>query len=59
MSWSWFPLMKMKCSANENEGECLEDHLNQVNDSPLWVLVRDYLTPADILVMRTTGLKWN
>ena len=27
--------------------------------SPLWVLVRDFLNSADVLVMRTTGLKWN
>ena len=28
-------------------------------ESPLWVLVRDFLTSADVLDMRTTRLKWN
>ena len=46
-------------SADKNVDDGLTDYLNRVNDSPLWVLVRDFLTPAGILVMRTTGPKWN
>ena len=46
-------------SSDEMEDEGLKDYLNRVNDSPLGVLVRDYLTPADTLEMRTTALKCN
>ena len=45
-------------SADENEGEGLEDYLKQVIESP-WVFVRDFLTSADVLEMRTTGHEWN
>ena len=41
------------------EGEGLEDYLRQVIESPLWVLVRDFLTSADVFELRTTGVKWN
>ena len=46
-------------SADDNEDEGLEDYLKQVIESPLWVLVRDFLSSADVLEMRTTGHKWN
>ena len=46
-------------SSDEIEDEGLKDYLNRVNDSPLWVLVRDYFTPAGILEMRTATLKWH
>ena len=52
VSWSWISQKKI-------EGEGLEDFLKQVIESPLWVLVRDFLTSADVLEMRPTGLKWN
>ena len=42
-------------SEDENEDEGLEDFLKQVIESPLWVLVRDFLSSADVLEMRTTG----
>ena len=32
---------------------------SQVIESPLWALVRDFLTSEDVLHMRTTGIKWN
>ena len=38
----------------EIEGEGWEDHLKQMMESPSWVLVRDFLTSADVLEMRTT-----
>ena len=40
-------------SADENEDEGLEDYLKQVIESPLWVLVRDFLSSADVLEMRS------
>ena len=43
----------------EIEGEGLEDYLKQVIESPLWVLVRDFFTSADVIEMRVTGLEWN
>ena len=46
-------------SADENEDEGLEDYLKQVIESPLRVLVCDFLSSADVLEMRTTGHKWN
>ena len=36
-----------------------EDCLTHVKESPLWVLVRDFLSSANVLEMRTAGLKWN
>ena len=30
-----------------------------MSDSPPWVSIRDFLTPPDILVVRTAGPKWN
>ena len=46
-------------SVDENEDEGLEDYLKQVIESPMSVLVRDFLSSADVLEMRTTGHKWN
>ena len=46
-------------SADENEDERLEDYLKQVIQSPLWVLVRDFFSSADVLEMRTTEHKCN
>ena len=46
-------------AADENEGGGLEDHLKQVIECPVWVLVCDFFSSADVLEMRTTGLKWN
>ena len=43
----------------EEEQESAEDRLRQVIESPLWALVRDFLTPDDVLRTRTTGVKWN
>ena len=34
-------------------------HTSRVRESSLWVSIRDCLTPADILVLRTAGTKWN
>ena len=45
--------------ADENEDVGVDDSLKQVIESPLWVLVRDFLSSADVLEMRTTGHKWN
>ena len=28
-------------------------------ETPLWVLVRDFLSSVDVLEMRTTGHNWN
>ena len=36
-------------SAAENEDEGLENYLKQVIESPLWVLVCDFLSSADVL----------
>ena len=44
---------------NESKREGSEDYLKQVIESPLWVLVRDFLTSTDVLEIRTAGLKWN
>ena len=35
------------------------DFLSQVRDSPVWITIRDFLLPPDILTMRTAGPKWN
>ena len=36
-----------------------KDYINEVSESSWWALIRDYLTPPDVLVMRTAGPKWN
>ena len=46
-------------SADKDVDEGLEDYLKEVIESPSWVLVRDFLSSADVLEMRTTGLKYN
>ena len=46
-------------SADENGGEDLDGYRKQVIESPLWVLVREFLSADDVFEMRTTGLKWN
>ena len=35
-----------------------KDHISDVRESSLWVSLRDCLTPADVLVLRTAGSKW-
>ena len=35
-----------------------EDHIGEVSQSSLWASIRDYLTPPDVLVVRTVGPKW-
>ena len=35
------------------------DYLSQVRDSPMWISIRDFLFPPDILATRTAGPKWN
>ena len=46
-------------SVEEGDRESVEDRLRQVIESPLWALVRDFLTSEDVLCMRTTGMKWD
>ena len=41
------------------DGESIADRLRQVIESPLWALVRNFLTSEDVLHVRTTGIKWN
>ena len=41
----------------EEDRERVEDRLQQVIESPLWALLRDFLTSDDVLHMRTTGIK--
>ena len=36
-----------------------KDYVSEVRESSLWASIRDYLTPLDVLAMRTAGLKWN
>ena len=35
------------------------DLLRQVRDSQVWIPIRDFLFPPDMLAMRTAGPKWN
>ena len=35
------------------------DYLSQVRDSPVWISIRDFLFPPDMLAMHTAGPKWN
>ena len=34
------------------------DYLRQVRDSPVWITIRDFLFPPDMLAMRTAGPNW-
>ena len=36
-----------------------KDCISEVSESSLWVSIRDFLTPPDVLIMRTAGPKWN
>ena len=36
-----------------------KDYISEVRESSLWVSLRDCLTLADVLVLRTAGSKWN
>ena len=36
-----------------------KDYIGEASESSLWASIRDYLTPPDILVLRTAGSKWN
>ena len=36
-----------------------KDYISEESESSLWASIRDYLTPPDVLVMRTAGPKWN
>ena len=38
--------------------ECAKDYISDVRESSLWVSLRDCLSPADVLVLRTAGPKW-
>ena len=37
----------------------LKDYISEVSESSLWDSICDYLSPADVLVLRTAGPKWN
>ena len=41
------------------DGDGLKDYISEVSESPLWVSIRDFFTPPDVLLMRTAGPKWN
>ena len=36
-----------------------KDCNSEVSESSFWASIRDYLTPPDVLIMRTSGPKWN
>ena len=36
-----------------------KEYISEVSESSLWASIRDYLTPPDVLIMRTAGSKWN
>ena len=36
-----------------------KNYISEVRESPVWATIRDYLTPLDVLDMRTAGQKWN
>ena len=46
-------------NAVESDDDGLKDYLSRVSDSPSWVSIRDFLTPPDILVLRTAGPQWH
>ena len=35
------------------------DYLSEVRDSPVWITIRDFLLPPDMLAVRTARLNWN
>ena len=35
------------------------DHFSQVRDGSVWITIRDFLLPPDMLAMRTAGPNWN
>ena len=43
-------------SVDQEDRESVEDRLLQAIESPLWALVRDFLTSDDVLHMRTTAV---
>ena len=53
----------------EDDGSCEEfdsdaesgpkDYISEVSESSMWVSIRDYFTPSDVLFLRTAGSKWN
>ena len=45
------------CERGDDEG--LKDHLSETSESPLWVSILDFLTPLDVVFMRTGGPRWN
>ena len=45
--------------ASDSDDDDLKDYISVVSEGPLWVSTRDFLTPPDVLVMRTAGAKWN
>ena len=36
-----------------------KDYVSAVRESSLWILMRDSLSPPDVLVLRTAGRMWN
>ena len=36
-----------------------QDYISEVSERSLWDSTRDYLSPPDVLIMRTAGPKWN
>ena len=36
-----------------------KDYITDFSESSLWASIRDYLTPSDVLIMRTAGPKLN
>ena len=55
-------LVKLNLESERKEDENVEsgpkDYISEVSESALWASIRDYLTPPDVVVVRTTGLKW-
>ena len=45
--------------AGDSADDGLKDYLSQVSDSLLWFSILDFLTPSDVLILRTAGPKWN
>ena len=39
--------------------DVMSDYLSQVRDSPVWITIRYFLLPPDMLAMRTAGPNWN
>ena len=56
--------LNLECEWKEDENVDIaesgpKDYISEVSESSSWTSIRDYLTPPDVLVMRTVGLKWN